>query len=210
VFEWLEQTLGPYPFGDVAGVVEVDWGELGGGGMEHHPFWHVSTAGMDDIGIHAHEASHGWFGDGVRIACWEDLVLSEGTASYLEPRAIGQVVGPDAEAAIWSSYAETVEVMLAALDGIAWPDETCNEVDVLEGGTFLVVPYMKGAYFYRALAEQIGADALDAVLATFFQERVGTAAGMQDLLDTVESETGFDPTELADAWLRSYGIPEEI
>jgi aminopeptidase N len=33
-----------------------------------------------------HEAAHGWFGDGVRLRCWEDFVLSEGTASHLDAR----------------------------------------------------------------------------------------------------------------------------
>ncbi len=208
IFQWFEETLGPYPFGQQAGVVEVDWGAMGGGGMEHHPFWHVSTQGMEDRSIHAHEAAHGWFGDGVRIACWEDLVLSEGTVTYLTPRVIGQVVGPDAEQAIWDSYAETVELMIAGgLDDIAWPD-SCGEVDVLEGTAFFIVPYMKGAYFYKALADEIGAETLDAVLGSFFVQHAGEAAGMQELLDTVLVETGFDPTALADAWLRSEGIPD--
>ena len=52
---------------------------------------------MNDEVTHAHEAAHGWFGDGIRLACWEDFVLSEGTVSYLSAHVLGQVAGADAE-----------------------------------------------------------------------------------------------------------------
>lgn len=205
VFSWYEQTLGPYPFGAEAGPVAVEWG-LGGGGMEHHPYWHVDVGSMGDREVHAHEAAHGWFGDGVRLRCYEDLVLSEGTATYLAARVLGQVAGPGVEAQIWSDYQEVLDIAVGSLDAIAWPD-TCGEIDVLEGGSFMVIPYMKGAFFYRALADEIGADALDQALGVFFLQHVGTAAGMQDLLDTVQQETGYDPTSLAQGWLKSMGVP---
>jgi aminopeptidase N len=66
---------------------------------------------------------------------------------------------------------------------------------------------MKGAFFYRALAGRVGADALDTALAAFYRDHRGHAAGMQDLLDTVEEETGYDPTACATAWLRSATVP---
>ena len=67
---------------------------------------------------------------------------------------------------------------------------------------------MKGAFFYRAVEQQVGAEALDSAMRLFYQARVGSAAGMQDMLDTIYAETGFDPTDLADDWLRSLGTPE--
>src|SRR5439155_6115404 len=82
-FDWLERTYGGYLFGNEVGSVSAAWGAGAFGGMEHHPFWHISNGSLGDAETHAHEAAHGWFGDGVRIACWEDLTLSEGTVSYL-------------------------------------------------------------------------------------------------------------------------------
>ena len=67
--------------------------------------------------------------------------------------------------------------------------------------------YVKGAFFYRAVADAIGADELDRVLRVFFSGHVGEAVRMSDLLDTILLETGFDPTSLADAWLRNLGRP---
>ena len=51
----------------------------------------------------AHEAAHGWFGNGVRLRCWEDFVLSEGTASYLAARVLEEVAGPAVSEPIWGT-----------------------------------------------------------------------------------------------------------
>jgi hypothetical protein len=202
VFDWLEQTLGPYAFGPEVASVSAHWGGGALGGMEHHPYWHVADAAMDDPETHAHEAAHGWYGDGVRIRCWEDFVLSEGTTSYLAVRALGQVAGAEVEAAVWRDYAQRLEDAVPGHEQPAWP-RGCGEIDILEDGLFSDIPYMRGAFFYRDVAEEIGAERLDEVLAGFYRARVGTAAGMQDMLDEIQQRTGFDPGPLAGRWLRA-------
>lgn len=205
-FDWLEQHLGRYPFGDRVASVAVDWGKSGAGGMEHHPFWHVAKSEMGEPVTHVHEAVHGWFGNGVRMACWEDFVLSEGTTTYLTARALGAVTDKATERAIWESYRAELLYALEDEDIVAWP-ETCGAVDLLSDGLFSNIVYMKGAFFWKAVAEAIGAERLDRVFARFFTARVGTAASMGELLDAVRDETGFDPEPLADKWLRSPGNP---
>ena len=205
-FDWLEKNLGRYTFGDRVASVAVDWGKSGAGGMEHHPFWHIAKSEMGDPVTHVHEAVHGWFGNGVRIACWEDFVLSEGTTSYLTARALGAVTGKATERAIWESYREELLLALEDEDIVAWP-ETCGAVDLLSDGLFSNIVYMKGAFFWRAVAEAIGAEWLDRVLASFYKARVGTAASMGDVLQALHDDTGFDPEPLADKWLRSPGNP---
>lgn len=208
VIDWYEKTLGPYPFGNLAGAVDVAWPLGAYGGMEHHPYWHVSSMAVGDDEVHAHEASHGWFGDGIRIRCWEDFVLSEGTATYLTARSLGQVLGPARETEIWQGYETELQgIVSGGNDGIAWPD-SCGVVDILEDNLFTRVPYIKGAYFYRNVSDQVGADVLDGVLRDFFAEFAGRPAGMQDMLDLIRAETGFDPTTLSQGWLRSLGRPD--
>jgi aminopeptidase N len=206
-FEYYENTLGAYAFGDAAGSVAVRWGPGALGGMEHHPFWHIGEGSMSDATVHAHEAAHGWFGDGVRIACWEDFVLSEGTVSYLTARAIEAVQGTTAGDNIWVSYQARLDAAMASTNlKIAWPD-TCGSVDILEDKLFSSIPYMKGAFFYRALEQRIGAAALDAALSSFFQANVGKAATMQQLLDHIASSSGYDPNACAQSWLRAEALP---
>lgn len=207
-FAYFEEALGPYAFGDHVGAVAVNWGPGALGGMEHHPYWHVGAPamGMEDVQIH--EAAHGWYGDGVRIACWEDFVLSEGTVSYLTARGMEEVVGAAAAAELWSTYDDRLALaMSSASFKVAWP-QGCGAVDILEDGLFSSIPYMKGAMFFRALEGRIGVAALMDVLAGFYLDHVGEAARMQDLLDRIQSDTGYDPTACAEAWLRVEDVPD--
>jgi aminopeptidase N len=205
VFDWLERTLGEYAFGNTVGSVAA-WHPNSAGGIEHHPYWHIGRAAMSDSLVHAHEAAHGWFGNGVRMRCWEDFVLSEGTATYLAARGLGAAAGDEVESAIWAEYQQRLEQAVAQGDTIAWP-QSCDAIDILEHPIFSSVPYLKGAFFLRAVESEVGRVALDPALARFYELHRGRAAGMQDLLDTLAAETGFDPTPLAAAWLRGLGIP---
>src|SRR5262249_34390218 len=155
----------------------------------------VSQDSMGDEETHAHEAAHGWFGDGVRLRCWEDLTLSEGTVTYLSARSLEDVAGEAVGKKVWDGIKDELDEVVKTEDRLAWPSG-CAKIDVLHD-LWNNVPYMKGAFFYRAVEEQAGRAALDRALRRFYQERKGTAAGMQDMLDTIKDETGFDPTDLA-------------
>ena len=201
VMDWFETTLGPYAFGDEVAAVSVVWGEGLYGGMEHHPYWHVAKDAMSDEVTQAHEAAHGWFGDAVRIRCWEDFVLSEGTVSYLSARALGQVAGAAKEARIWADYQDELDAAIAEGGAPAWP-QGCNQIDIIADRLFTNLPYMQGAFFYKDVADAVGADVLDGVIARFYQRYKNKPAGMQDMVDAIEAETGFDPKPIVDARLR--------
>ncbi|MGE0398845.1 MAG: M1 family aminopeptidase [Kofleriaceae bacterium] len=205
-FDWLEKTIGPYRFGNKVGSVSVRWGSGALGGMEHHPMWHLGSGAMASQETHVHEAVHGWFGDGIRIACWEDFVLSEGTTSYLAGRAL-DVVAPAVGAAVWDGYAAE----LASLEATekVWPDG-CNSIDILDDDLFTRAPYIRGAYFYRALAQKLGADVVDSVLAAFYAQHAGKAASMSDMLALIQTMTGYDPAACADTWLKAPAVPTAV
>ena len=107
----------------------------------------------------------------------------------------------------WAGYRQRLDSAQASERlRIAWPD-SCGAVDIIDDGLFSSIPYMKGAFFFRALEGRVGREALDAVLAAFYREHRGGAAGMEDLLDAVAAATGYDPTACAQEWLRSEAIP---
>jgi aminopeptidase N len=194
-FDWLETTLGPYQFGNHFGSASVKWPPGAIGGMEHHPFIHIGGGGLSNENTQVHEASHGWFGDGIRLQCWEDFVLSEGTVSYLANRAL-DVVAPGT--ATWTADAQE----LASLNGTdpVWP-QSCGVVDVLKDNLFTRAPYDRGEFFYKGIADKVGAGLLDQALATFFAAHKGGAATMGDMLTTIQQVTGYDPTACAQIWL---------
>ena len=200
-FDWYEQNLGPYSFGHDVASVSVVWGEGMYGGMEHHPYWHVAKDAMNDEVTHVHEAAHGWFGDGVRLRCWEDFVLSEGTVSYLAARALGKVAGAAKEASVWAEYKDELDAAIAEGGAPAWP-QGCGQIDILRDKLFTNLPYMQGAFFYKDVAAQIGADKLDQIIGDFYKANRNKAAGMQQMIDAIKAASGFDPTPIAEARLR--------
>ncbi len=202
VFDWYERVLGPYAFGKDVASVSVVWGEGLYGGMEHHPYWHVAKDAMADEVTHAHEAAHGWFGDGVRLKCWEDFVLSEGTVSYLAARALAVTGGATLERQVWADYQRELDDAIATGGAPAWPTG-CNQIDIIRDDLFTNLPYMQGAFFYKDVAAAVGVDVLDAVIGRFYRAHKNQAASMQDMIDAIKRDTGFDPTPIATARLRA-------
>ena len=146
----------------------------------------------------------------MRIACWEDFVLSEGTVSYLEARAITQVMGDAEGQKVWDHYQTRLNTAMGKPGShIAWPD-SCGVVDILQDGLFGDIPYMKGAFFYKALEAKITLAKLDEALASFYGKNKGKAAKMQDLLDEIKAVSGYDPNACAMSWLRSDAVPVEM
>ena len=205
-FDWFEKTYGAYSFGSKVASVSANWGPGAFGGMEHHPYWHVAREAMNDPVTHAHEAAHGWFGDGVRIACWEDFVLSEGTVTYLAARAIEAVGGATAGQAVWDGYQMELDTVLPDEDTVLMLD-TCNEIDLIVHPLWSNVTYMKGAFFYKAVEAQVGRDKLDAAIAKFYGMNKNRAARMQDMIDMIQSETGADISVHVNGWLKGLGKP---
>ena len=171
--------------------------------MEHHPYWHVGSVALGDVETNIHEAAHGWFGGGVRIACWEDFVLSEGTVTYLAGRAL-DVVAPTVGAQTWQSYEQGLAQINPA-DKV-WPN-SCGAIDIIKDRLFTRAPYMRGAFFYRAVALKVGAAKLDEAIAAFYAAHATKPAKMADMLTTITQVTGYDVTTCANMWLRSTTIP---
>lgn len=204
-----EQYFGTYPFGPEVGAKSAIWCDGGGcayAGMEEHPYFDVSDGSVNDPTVFTHETSHAWFGDGVRLECWgEDLVMSEGTASYLEIAILGLVDGPEAAQADVQYYQDWLaESIDAGEDAVVWPD-SCDEVDTYS--IWYAVTYSRGALFWMDVEAQVGQIPLLQALAVFANAHLGSTGTLQDLLDTVAEETGFDPSPLAYTWLKSTDIP---
>ena len=61
---------------------------------------------------------------------------------------------------------------------------------------------MQGAFFYKDVAAQVGADKLDRVIGDFYVAHRNKPATMQQMIDAIKTQTGFDPMPIAEARLR--------
>lgn len=207
VFDFFERTYGPYTFGSEVGSVSANWPAGAYGGMEHHPYWHIATEAMQDEYTHAHEAAHGWFGNGVRIQCWQDFLLSEGTSSYIAARALKKL-GVD----VWKMFSCDLKRDCTTKKNTVASPPVCEPMDLLTNPLWSDVPYMKGAWFYREVGTVLGEDQLDVALARFYVDHVGKAATVQSMIDWLigRAETADAKArigELADGWLRQKECP---
>jgi len=125
--------------------------------------------------------------------------------TWCSRRALTAILGAAEGQKLWDHYQTRLDKVAAS---VAWPDG-CGKIDVLEG-LFGDAPYMKGAYFFRALEGKIGVAALDAALAAFFAQRHGQAARFSDLLDQVKAQSGYDAAACAASWLKSAAVPMEV
>ena len=82
----LESMFGPYPFADLGGVVPAH--SLGFGALENQTRPVYDMAALEDAAFSreliAHELAHMWFGNNVTLRSWDDIVNSEGWASWAQ------------------------------------------------------------------------------------------------------------------------------
>ncbi|MCP4447676.1 MAG: M1 family metallopeptidase [Myxococcales bacterium] len=203
VFEFLETTYGPYSFGSKVGTVSADWGGGDFGGMEHHPLWHVARGSLSSEETNAHEAAHGWYGNGVRVACWEDFVLSEGVVTYMAARALEES-GVD----LWPQYDCELKAVCNSAENTTALLDTCGEIDLINHDLWSSSPYQKGAQYFREVAGVLGADVLDEALAEFYAANVGKAARMRSLVELLKNKGSSSEIEaLTVAWLETEACP---
>ena len=208
---FMEETYGSYPFGDVLGTVEVDWGDDSYGGMEHHPFFHVGMYDFWNEEAQIHELAHAWYGDAVRLECWEDFVLSEGTVTYITAKTLQEVAGYD----LWAYYVEDfLDAICAGEDynTVVLP-EGCNDIDFENDDLWSLATYMKGACFYEEVGDIVGEDVVDSIISEFYQEHQYTSATMEEMIDLIHEYASPEQRESINTavqdWLLQYDCPTD-
>lgn len=211
--DFMEQTYGPYAFGNTIGTVEVDWGADSYGGMEHHPFFHVGAYDFWNEETQIHEVAHGWFGDAVRLECWEDFVLSEGTVTYMTAKTLQEVGGGEYD--LWEYYVQDfLEPICQGQDynAIVMP-EGCNDIDFENDNLWSLATYMKGACFYEEVGDILGESVVDQVIAEFYQTHRLQSATMEEMVDLIYSYADANQRialeQTVSDWLLQYECPTD-
>ena len=212
--DFLEATLGPYPFADEKlGVVQTPYQ-----GMEHQTInaygndYAKTPWGFDDL--FQHEFSHEWFANQLTAANWDDFWLHEGFAAYMQP-LYGR----------WRSGEATyAAMMLESRLGIAAKSplvtgkpQTAEDVYDKQPGRGEDI-YNKGAWVLHTLRNVIGDAAFFDVVRRTVYGRPDPAPGnfkpvyrtTPELIAEVKTVTGNDYQWFFDIYLYQAALPQLI
>lgn len=201
IVQTFERLFGPYPFADIKyGMAMVDFP----GGMEHPTLSSIGagrvstqpsplTGGPSHESLVAHELSHQWFGDCVRLSRWGDIWLNEGFARYAEVLWFEEKYG----AAIAKEWLNTYRA-----------DEYAGTVIDPEY-LFNTTVYDKGCWILHMLRQVMGREALLRAFRTYLTDPAlrFTAVTVADFQGHCEAEYGQSLDWFFDPWLHRAGRP---
>jgi aminopeptidase N len=165
------------------------------GGMEHQT---MSSMGIFNFGIVAHEVAHQWFGDNVTCATWSDIWLNEGFASYSEYLARKYLLPATAaqEIADMHSFAKQEP-------GAVYVVDTANVNRLFSSA----LTYNKGASALRVLHYLLGDSLFFNVCKTYQSRFANGNASTQDFNDLVNELSGKNYDYYFSQWIYGNGYP---
>ena len=156
---------------------------------------------IDDV--IAHEYFHNWTGNRVTCRDWFQLSLKEGLTVYRE-----QLFSADTHDKNLARIKESRLIRSAQFPEDAGPMAHPVRPDhYIEINNFYTVTvYEKGAELIRMMATIIGDSAFNKGMAEYFRRHDGTAASIEDFVDSLSSASGFDFADFM-PWYHTAGTP---
>jgi len=167
------------------------------GGMEHQT---MTTLGIIDFGIVAHELGHQWFGDHVTCKTWKDIWLNEGFASYIEYLAL-EWLDPGQEALHMMQVHNDVE---SQPSGSIALNDTTNVNRVFDSR----LTYKKGSAFIHMIRFEINNDSIFFDFIRAYQQKYSySTASTEEFKSLLEEKSGKDFTQFFAQWFYGQGYP---
>jgi len=195
IIDYYSSMFGRYPFWkEKYGVCYTDLP----GGMEHQT---MTTIGVPNTYIIAHELMHQWFGDNVTYATWGEMWLSEGFACFAEQLFLDHFWGSSAAKAHRLMYLGSV---LTAPCGMEYVNDTTTSDSLFYQPTV----YYKGQGILTMLRYLAPADSLFfQALRTYQQTYALGVASIADLNAIINSVYGFNLDDFFNQWIYGRGFP---
>lgn len=200
--KFFSSWLGVYPHDKTLNIVEI---KSDYGGMEHAGAIAITVGQTraDTLEAAVHETAHHWFGDGVHIAHWGELWMSEGFTNYATFRFFEKHEGAPAFKKLLDNAKETLRESVKGDDN-AQPLSQHTHVDPKDGLSW--VPYMHGVWMLRMLEVKLGRSALDDLVRTWYQSMKGKSVTTDDFIRFAKSK-GHDVAPFFKDWMALEDIP---
>jgi len=198
VLSFLEQRLGPYPFGsEKYGIAEMMRPSF----REHQTIPSLGAQLITGDGsvaqVIAHEAAHQWFGNSLTVRDWSDIWLNESFAEYMAWRWVRSARGDSAFNALWRGAADhDFAVPLARADSGGFA--------TMFGG----LTFHKGPVVLLMLEDMIGTKAIDAALREYVARNAYRSASLAEFRRAVNNASGRDLGWFFDQWTTRSTVPE--
>lgn len=194
-----DAAIGAYPFKDFNVVSAPVPAGLGfpnltyiGRRILHLPFMRGRSL--------AHEVLHNWWGNGVvpdyRAGNW-----SEGLTTYMADHDLAASDDPAKARELRLSWLRDYAA-LPKDDDMAVTGFVSKEHDASQ-----IIGYGKVAFIFHMLKTEIGADAFDAAIRTFWRRHRFKSANWTDIRESFESVTSTDLKPFFDQWTNRSGAP---
>ncbi len=201
ILQYYSDLIGPYPFDEMGFIVVLNNSNEPSFGMETQTMIMISRDflfGSGSEGILAHEAVHQWFGDSVSVASWNDVWLKEGLADYLMY--------------MWLDHQglEKLSTLLSGVeDYLVAPGHMVDQPLDQPSPDFMYAAntYVKGAWVFHMLRQQIGDDNFTRFLQAYYQRYAGGNASTADLQQVAEEISGQDLDQFFQQWVYGTGFP---
>ncbi|MFN5025484.1 MAG: M1 family aminopeptidase [Bacteroidota bacterium] len=166
------------------------------GGMEHQT---MTSQGVFNFDIVAHELAHQWFGDNVTCASWADLWLNEGFATYSE-----YVANEKLQPSNRSAKLTQIQNAARSTSNSVWVNDTTSVSRIFNSNS----TYQKGAAIIHILRYVFNNDSLFFAMLTDFQVQFKDGnASAADFKAHAEGFLGNSLTEYFNQWYYGRGYP---
>ena len=166
------------------------------GGMEHQT---MSSMGIFNFGIVAHELGHQWFGNHVTCATWSDIWLNEGFASYTEYLAAKYLNSPANALSVLNGMHTSAKAGI----GSVYVTDTNNVSRIFSSA----LTYEKGGSAVRVLHYILGDSLFFDMCRTYLNKHGNGNASTADLAQVCKEVSGKNLDYYFDQWIYGAGFP---
>ncbi|OYU97627.1 MAG: hypothetical protein CFE21_04865 [Bacteroidetes bacterium B1(2017)] len=193
LIETFSNLFGVYPFyKEKYGHVMAPFS----GGMEHQT---MTSLGIFNFGIVAHELGHQWFGDNVTCATWSDIWLNEGFATYTEYLAAKYLTSDSNAAAVLTK----IHADSKPATGSVYCKDTVSVPRIFSSP----LTYNKGASAIHVLHYLLGDSMFFKVCRTYQQRYANSNASTKEFNALVNELSQKNYDYFFNQWIYGDGFP---